>query len=333
MAKKVQSDRLTKQHEESKGVLGIFGEEAKHHDTSVGDVSKIAFKILEDRYPKLTFRYRKNILKEEINRFLNSIDKELGQTLFLDNPNIQPDGGIIEVKDDKGNWRVVLVSEAKHQGKDIENIKKGIKVGTKKDQDIMAAGNAIERSHKNISEIANFLLLESHFPYILFIEGSNFLTEDVIVESPDGRKVTLRYNDGMLNRIDRLTAANYGMPINKNLCENKFISHNDKMIMLQAASIYTHGDGKSWEAQEMLDIMLDIAKTSIKILSSDLFEQLTNDKEPEQSKTSIIMSKEEFFKEVSKNKGTEQSKTFTNISMKDLLKEALNGKELEQEKK
>ena len=30
-----------------------------------------------------------------------------------------PDGGVIEVKDD--NLRIVLVSEAKHQGKDIEN--------------------------------------------------------------------------------------------------------------------------------------------------------------------------------------------------------------------
>lgn len=45
------------------------------------------------------------------------------------------------------------------------------------DQDLMAAGNAIERSHKNISEIANLMLAESHFPYVLFLEGSNFLTK------------------------------------------------------------------------------------------------------------------------------------------------------------
>jgi type II restriction enzyme len=30
----------------------------------------------------------------------------------------------------------------------------------------MAAGNAIERSHKNISEVANLMLSGSHFPYI-----------------------------------------------------------------------------------------------------------------------------------------------------------------------
>ena len=50
----------------------------------------------------------------------------------------------------------------------------------------MAAGNAIERSHKNISEIANFMLSESHFPYILFLEGSNFLTENILITRPDG---------------------------------------------------------------------------------------------------------------------------------------------------
>lgn len=67
----------------------------------------------------------------------------MGQTLFVENANIIPDGGLIEVKDDNNNWRVILVSEAKHQGKDIENIEKGKKVGANNSQDIMTAGNAI----------------------------------------------------------------------------------------------------------------------------------------------------------------------------------------------
>lgn len=136
-----------------------------------------------------------------------------------------------------------MVSEAKHQGKDIENIKNGQLVGKGNNQDLMAAGNAIERSHKNISEIANFMLAESHFPYVLFLEGSNFLTETISIQRPDGRVVILEYNSGMLNRLDRLTSANYGMPINTNLCMNKFVKHNDKTIMLQATSIYTQGKG------------------------------------------------------------------------------------------
>ena len=195
--------------------------------------------------------------------------------MFVPDSNIKPDGGLIEVKDDNGCWRVVLVSEAKHQGKDIENIQKGIKVGVKDNQDFMVAGNAIERSHKNISEIANLMLKEAYFPYVLFLEGSNFLTENITVKRPNGEELKIIYNTGSLNRLDRLTSANYGMPINKNLCKNKFVISNNQTIMLQAASIYTEGKGGHWNESKMLPIMLEIAETSIKMLASELFKQLT----------------------------------------------------------
>lgn len=142
----------------------------------------------------------------------------------------------------------------------------------------MAAGNAIERSHKNISEIANFMLSESHFPYVIFLEGSNFLTKTIEVTRPDGRTVVLNYNSGILNRLDRLTAANYGMPFNTNLCINKIIKSDDKSFMLQAASMYTKGDGSRWSNEEMFNILVDIADTSLKMLGRDIFEQITNNR-------------------------------------------------------
>ena len=179
MAKKNQSDRLTRQQKAAEGVIGIFGDVAKLHDMTVGQLSLIAMSRLEQKYPKLTFRHRNSVSKEEINSALQKIDPELGQTIFVLNSSVIPDGGIIEVKDDNGNWRVILVSEAKHQGKDIENIRKGKLVGKNDNKDLMIAGNAIERSHKNIAEIANLMLGEDHFPYVLFLDGSNFLTETV----------------------------------------------------------------------------------------------------------------------------------------------------------
>ncbi|OBQ11053.1 MAG: restriction endonuclease [Dolichospermum sp. UKL201] len=276
MSKKNQSKRLTNQHKESQGVVGIFGNEAKSHDIAVGQISRLVIKQLEKEFPQLSFKYKTSISKKEINEALQRLDSELGQTLFVPNSRIKPDGGIIQVKDDNGNWRVVLVTEAKHQGKDIENIYKGKLVGTDNNQDLMAAGNAIERSHKNISEIANFMLSESHFPYILFLEGSNFLTETISIKRPDGRVVTLDYDSGMLNRLDRLTSANYGMPINTNLCKNKFVKHHDKTIMLQAASIYTQGNGEKWDAKKMFDIMIEVSKSSLKALGSEIFNQITN---------------------------------------------------------
>lgn len=275
MAKKNQSKRLTQQHRVSHGVVGIFGDEAKLHDMTVGQISQLVLDRLRTDFPNLSFRHRDSVRKEEINLALQKIDLELGQTLFVPNSSIIPDGGLIEVKDDYDKWRIILVSEAKHQGRDIENIRAGRLVGKNNDQDLMAAGNAIERSHKNISEIANLMLGESHFPYVLFLEGSNFLTKTISVTRPDGRVVLLEYNSGILNRLDRLTAANYGLPINTNLCENRFIHHKDKTIMLQAASIYTQGNGERWDVDNMLTVMMEIARTSMRIIYSDLFNQVS----------------------------------------------------------
>ncbi len=275
--KKGQSDRLTIQQREGQGPITIFHEDAKIHDKEVHNTSLYVIAELQKEFPKLHFRYRKDLSKKEINSALKKIDTYLGQTLFVENASIIPDGGLVEVQDDNGNWRVILVSEAKHQGKDIENIRNGVLVGKKKNQDLMAAGNAIERAHKNISEIANYMLSENYFPYVLFLEGSNFLTQNVTIVRPDGRQVTLVYNDGTLNRLDRLTAANYGMPINTNLCENRFVQCNSATFMLQAASIYTKGDGGHWNDTDMIQVMLEIAKTSLKMLGKDLFVQLTKE--------------------------------------------------------
>lgn len=276
--KKGQSNRLTNQQKEGQGPVTIFHKDAQIHDKEVYSTSTVVMKLLSDEFPMFTFRFRKDLTKKEINEALQKVDEYLGQTLFVENASIKPDGGLIEVKDDKGNWRVILVSEAKHQGKDIENIATGKLVGKKNNQDLMAAGNAIERAYKNINEIANFMIAERYFPYILFLEGSNFLTQNVTVQRPDGRLVTLTYNDGTLNRLDRLTAANYGMPINTNLCENKFVECNGASIMLQAASIYTKGEGGHWNDEDMIAIMLAVSRTSLKMLGTDLFEQLTSSK-------------------------------------------------------
>lgn len=272
---KQQSDRLTTQQKNSDGDIGIFGVDAQGHDKEVNNTSIIAMARLQKEYPKLRFRYRNSLSKAEINEALQKIDTSLGQTLFVSSASIRPDGGIVEVIDDNGKWRVIVASEAKYQGKDIENIKKGKLVGKNNDQVLMAAGNAIERAHKNVCEIANFMLTETYFPYIIFLEGSNFLTENITIQRPDDSTYTIAYDDGTLNRLDRLTAANYGMPINTNLCENKFVSGNGLSIMLQAASIYTQGDGEHWKEEDMIEVMLDVARTSLRMLGKDLFEQLT----------------------------------------------------------
>jgi type II restriction enzyme len=264
--KKQQTDRLRAEKIRGQGPKEIFGENAQKHDMAVKDVSKIVFKALKEDFPNHKFRFRESIDKKEINEKLNSVDSRLGVTIFVAKASIKPDGGIIEVKDKKGNWRIVLVCEAKHQGKDIENISKGILVGKNSNQELMVAGNAIERSHKNINEIRNIMIDEKHFPYVLFLQGSNFLTESIAVKRPDGTKAILKHDIGSLNRIDRLTSANYSLPINQNSCENIAISIDGQFVMLQAVSIYTKPT--EWTVEEMLPIMMEVSYTSLKIIDA-----------------------------------------------------------------
>lgn len=264
MSKKGQSERLRVEKVRSEGPKEIFGENAQIHDKSVNSFSKVIFETLKKDFPNLEFRFRKSLEKREINEKLNQVDSRLGVTIFLNKAKISPDGGIIEVKDKNERWRIALVCEAKHQGKDIENITKGILVGKNLDQILMVAGNAIERSHKNINEIRNIMIDEKHFPYILFLQGSNFLTETITVKKPDGTEVILKHDDGVLNRIDRLTASNYSLPINQNNCENIFISIDGKSVMLQAVSIYAKPT--EWSIEEMLPIMMEVSIKSLKIL-------------------------------------------------------------------
>ena len=76
MAKKNQSKRLTNQHKKAQGVVGIFGDEARSHDTTVGKISQLVIKNLADEYPQLSFQYRSSIRKEEINQELQKVNKE-----------------------------------------------------------------------------------------------------------------------------------------------------------------------------------------------------------------------------------------------------------------
>lgn len=272
MAKEIrgkgQALRLGIQQELGGGPLTIFGAAAQKHDLSIREVTAGVLAVLADEFPHLEFRQRSSLSKKEIHGKLASVDPRLGKTLFVGRSSIKPDGGITEVKDRHGKWRVVLVGESKHQGNDVEKIEAGIKQGKKKDKDFMVAGNAIERAHKNILEIRNFMIDEGHFPYVVFLQGSNFATESFDIICKDGRCVKLVHDSGGLNRIDRVTASSLGREINQNYCENITVPVGGAQHMLQVASLYFQA--KPWEAKEMAEVMLNVARTSLNVLSADL---------------------------------------------------------------
>ena len=265
---KGQSKRLGMQHKLAGGPVGIFGAEAREHDTKVKDAVKVVLRSSEEYFPGLDFRHRDSITKKEINDKLQSINKSLGKVLFVKNASIKPDGGILEVKDKHGVYRILLVGESKHQGNDIQKIKHGIKQGKDNESDLMVAGNAIERVHKNILEFRNYMLEELHFPYVVFTQGSNFATETFFVKTPDGREVKIAHDAGNMNRIDRVSASSFGKEINKNYCKNVFVELDGNTQMLQAASLYFKA--YPWTLTEMVNILWENVKTSFEILSDDL---------------------------------------------------------------
>lgn len=265
---KGQALRLGIQQKLGGGPLTIFGAAAQRHDLSIREVTAGVLIKLGEEFPNLEFRQRTSLSKKEINEKLRSFDDRLGRALFVETASIQPDGGITEVLDRHGKWRIVLVGESKHQGNDVEMILAGVLQGKNKDQDFMVAGNAIERMHKNVLELRNYMLDEKHFPYVVFLQGSNFATQSFDVTRPDGRVVKIVHNAGMLNRIDRVTASSLSREINQNYCENIIVKAGDVQHMFHIASLYCKA--ASWEAGEMAKVMLEVARTSLKIIADDL---------------------------------------------------------------
>lgn len=103
---------------------------------------------------------------------------------------------------------------------------------------------------------------------MVFLQGSNFTTETFFVKAPDGRKVKIRHDSGILNRIDRVTAANYEAPINQIYCRNKFIGCGGLSQMLQMPSLFFQcAPFAFWKSDEMYRIMLEIVMLSIDVLN------------------------------------------------------------------
>jgi type II restriction enzyme len=267
---KGQSERLSIHKTETGGPLEIFHKLAKEHDASVKQATKNIKTVLENMYPKHEFRIRPTLHKSEINKRLNELDKRLGVELFV-NGYIMPESGLLEIKDKSEKWRLLLIGEAKFQGKDIQHIEHGFRTDTVKQMGkfTMGAGNVVERGFKNIVEVQNYMMAERYFPYVLLCYGSNFLTEELVLDWPGDEKsspqeVKLSPSDGSLNRIDRMSAANYGMGVNQNLCRNIILENGTK---LQPMSMYV--SHSAFSMKTIMEIFMTITETSIEVLTEE----------------------------------------------------------------
>ena len=159
-----QSELLSKRHTRDGGGKSINTDEAKIHDVKVRDVMIKLHQDLMKMYPEKKFRLESN-LKQGI------IAQRFNPHYTSSNPKstIRPDGGILYMDDEP-----ILSTEAKKQGTNAKRCERGLKS--------QAMGNAIERAHKNYSELKNLFDPYPYYPYLVFCYGCDFQKGSSIVD-------------------------------------------------------------------------------------------------------------------------------------------------------
>ena len=142
--------------------------------------------------------------------------------------SMRPDGGILSLRPvtDSPSLYPVLISEVKNQGTNDLRLAEG--------KPRQAKGNAVERLGKNVIGLKAALLWESIFPFVCFGYGIDFDDDSSI-----------------LDRVS--TIAMFGRL-------NKTYLHKDPSDLFVRGSFYFRKE--PWSADEMAEIMLDIAKRS-----------------------------------------------------------------------
>lgn len=142
--------------------------------------------------------------------------------------SINPDGGILSIRDDENRLYPILISEVKNQGTNDLRLAEG-----KKRQ---AQGNAIERLGKNVIGFRTAMLKEAIVPFVCFGYGIDFEDGSSILE-----RVATIAMFGSLNEVHLVNEGEGGQ--------------------FNRGSFYFRRN--TWEQDEMENIMYDIASRSI----------------------------------------------------------------------
>ena len=187
---------------------------------------------------------------------------------------VSPDGGICFITGKDGFKHIILVSEAKHQGRHdgytpisdsgwLKECAKNPKLDPNlpiEERPKQANGNAIERAFKNSNTFQGLTSIYGYFPYVIFCDGFDFRTKDEY-SLFSHQKFASRYNTDSPIRM-RLVSGNYFMPLN-----NSYVLGAKRgFSTVYPASIYARM--KKWEYQEMVDVFLGVMIQSINHLES-----------------------------------------------------------------
>lgn len=185
---------------------------------------------LEDRFGnRITLTHKKQWHLKDIVSELSQYFPDIDLHCHFDNTFMRPDGGILEIKSYTDNKLTypILISEVKRQGTNDLRAKEGL--------DKQARGNAIERLGKNLIGFRTALLRESIFPFVCFGYGCDF-----------------EKTSATLDKVS--TMAMFGKL-------NESYLHNQEDGRFNRGSFYFRAD--EWSAEEMFDIMKDIAERAV----------------------------------------------------------------------
>ncbi len=216
-------------------MYGIQNQKAMSQEEKVKNATKKVYVKIRKEYANLSFRHRSKIDKKEIIEKLREINVKYGETICNERSFIAPDGGLIEIYIE-GKWRPVLSSEAKKQGTNDERMERGLSK--------QAQGNAIERLHKNYTEMSVICQNENIFPYICFLSGCDFAKNSSIP--------------------DRLTSLNAARAINNLYIykeKEKVGKDGEKTNLRSLCSLFMRE--KEWSIKEIADILYKAAKIAI----------------------------------------------------------------------
>lgn len=208
----------------------VINATSKQQESELIKALYMVVEYLEDKFGgRITLTHKKQWgLKDIINELRQDFpDTDLH--CHFENTSMKPDGGILAIESSEDNILTypILISEVKNQGTNDLRAKKGLRK--------QAQGNAIERLGKNLIGFRTALLRESIFPFVCFGYGCDF-------------EETSR----ILDRVS--TMAMFGKL-------NKTYLHNEADGRFNRGSFYFRAE--RWPADEMFDIMKDIAERAV----------------------------------------------------------------------
>jgi type II restriction enzyme len=182
---------------------------------------------LEEKFG-LKFEHQQKVFLKEITQHLSKSFPEIKFKHHFDSSFLTPDGGFLFLVDNKGNRHTILISEAKRQGTNDLREAEGLGKQSK--------GNAIERLGKNVIGFRTWLSTENILPFVVFGEGVDFAQDSSILD----RVSTI----AMFAPLNQIEVANLG--------EHGTFARGSFFFRVEA-----------WKADEMAEILYDIAERSI----------------------------------------------------------------------